>query len=476
MEVSIVFKLKYLGENGIRVGNFHINGKELDSPSPFAISNIGGGQADVDRLVSYIDIFYSANMPLLFNFYYLTRGGKFAVKWTKDIEPNEDILDFVLRQSNRLYRAGRISTAYRTTDYSPTIRPLALLDSGSGNFLRDFAIQGYNADSIRKEFEKLIPEMLHFASAHKFDIVIALDYASKNTYRDEETEDRQYTEAVEQLVNSKTDNLNLLTQNLPYLKNEKRSFMLYAPIHGNSLSSYTDFCRDIITWEDREKVRFDGFALGGLSPRLASTSWKVPDHCGRLMSTWYLYHFAGKAIRDLLTSRRDERPIHGLGLGAAKNVIPLVLAGVDTFDAHTPWRRAIDGSHKVALNKDPAGSYSKYLIPVFDKDGSVYDPNRTDYWDYQKLPLVTDSIKCDCPVCSKYSVPKLKQLYFSRTDEEYYLSRILLYCHAIFQARHTCKALVSASSSSDQFKHFTKTLPLEFRQGISKLLQQSVSS
>jgi queuine/archaeosine tRNA-ribosyltransferase len=470
-----MFQLDHLGQNGIRFGRFCINGKEVDSPSPFAISNIGGGQSDVDRLISYIDIFYSTNTPLLFNFYYLTRGGRFVVKWTREIESNEDILDFVLRQSGRLRHTGRISTEYQRGDYSSKTRPLVLLDSGSGDFLRDFARQGYDVASIRKEFQKLVPEILTYASVHKFDIVIGLDYASKNTYRDKETEDKQYTGAAAELVNSKRDNLNLLELNLTYLKDEKRSFLLYAPIHGDSLSSYADFCQNVLAWEDQEKVRFDGFALGGLSPRLASTSWRVPSGCGRLMSTWYLYYFAGKTVRDLLTLRKDTRPIHGLGLGAAKNVIPLVLAGVDTFDAHTPWRRAIDGSHSAALRRDPKGSYSKYLIPVFSKDGSVYDANQTNCWHYEKLPQVDDSTKCDCPVCSKYPASRLKQLYFSRINEEYYLSRILLYCHAIFQAKHTCKALVSAASSNERFKHFVETLPLEFRQGVTRLLQRTAS-
>jgi hypothetical protein len=42
-----LFEVKHRGELGIRIGRFDVNEKELDTPSPFAISNIGGGQADV---------------------------------------------------------------------------------------------------------------------------------------------------------------------------------------------------------------------------------------------------------------------------------------------------------------------------------------------------------------------------------------------------------------------------------------------
>lgn len=464
-----LFEVKYRGELGIRVGRFDVNEKELDTPSPFAISNIGGGQADVDRLVSYIDIFYSSRMPLLFNFYYLTRGGRFAVKWTRDIGSYEDILDFVSRQKLRLHKEGRVSTSFNLENVRSRNRPITLLDSGSGNFLRDFARQGFNIDRMRREFEKLVPEMLDFASAHKFDIVIGLDYASKSTYKDEETSDDSYIAIADKLVNSKSDNLSLLAQNLYYLKSKERPFMLYAPVHGDNLQTYTDFCKELLSWEDNEGVRFDGFALGGISPKIASPSWKVPSHSGRLMSTWYLYYYAGKAIRELLVSHGDHRPIHGLGLGAAKNVIPLVLAGVDTFDAHTPWRRAINGSHKVALAGDLKGSHSKYLTPVFNREGLAY-PNQLDGWDYKELPTVDDSTVCDCIVCSKFPVKRLKQLYFSKDNEEYYLSRILLYCHAIFQAGHTCNALVSAAKSKESFKHFIETLPLEFRQSVLRLI------
>ena len=159
---------------------------------------------------------------------------------------------------------------------------------------------------------------------------------------------------------------------------------MFAPIHGKNTKQFTDFINRVLEMEKEEGKKFDGFGI--------STPIKPAERV-----------LAVKAVRNTLEQHDDTRPIHALGAGAVKDIIPLVYAGVDMFDNVTSWRRATDGSGGSAANVDNTnalGSFSSFLIPLVNRNGDIITTNQKNVLGYVKLNKINTNYSCDCDICN----------------------------------------------------------------------------
>ena len=143
-----------------------------------------------------------------------------------------------------------------------------------------------------------------------------------------------------------------------------------------------------------------------------------------------------KKIRDT----KEKRTIHILGSAGIKKLIPLIYSGANSFDCHTPWRRA---------NDQP----SKILVPLLDKKMNIlkyYESNSLSYIDIYKIK---DQFLCNCPVCKKFDLNKIIEFINLRTKniEFYYLASILIYFHGIYQYHYLLKK-ISLMENKEEIK------------------------
>ena len=437
----------YENKKGIRYGKYSLNGKSVRTPVSFAISDVGGGAGSVDRFISYIDMFYSQNIPILMNYYYLTRGGSVSIKWVREILKDENILDFLTRRNMTLKRSGMISSSY-SIHQTENGDPFVMLDSGSGNFVRDFAGKGSKKEIV-DGLKSTIGDYYEYAEAHKFDILVALDYALKMTKKAGENSDLYYNSTMRQLREG-NENLNILSTSLTKYKDGGYNFMLFSPIHGETPSDISQNLEQILELEANLGVKFSGFAI------------TFPgDRSFRGLSRERFIQCISYSARKVLRERKDLRPIHALGMGGAANVLSLVSSGVDSYDSHTPWRRAMDGTNPSSrFYKDT--SYSQFLKPMVSKNLDIIDET-SQALKYIPILNVPDTTIPDCSVCKRYSIKEIKQLYFSRDKEDFYLSKMLIYLHSVLQSEYIGQAVVKASQDDRSFQNFIDKLPARFR-------------
>ena len=452
---------------GIRSGKYVINGKSVKTPTIFAISDIGGGGGSVDRFISYIDMFYSQGLPILMNYYYLTEGGSVSINWVRKIKTNEGILDFLSRRNKEMKSNGKVSNNYSPIQSNYTT-PIVMLDSGSGNFVRDFARNG-TRDDIISGLEGRIENYYEYGQNHGFDILIALDYAFKKTNKAGESSDSNYKDTAGQLIIG-NENLDILRKSLVKYKNGNYSFMLFAPIHGETSIEISHSLEKILKIEDIIEAKFSGFAITFPNTRT-----------NQEMSRGEFIQCIGYAARRVLRERKDQRPIHALGMGGAGNVLSLVSSGVDSFDTHTPWRRAMDGENPSSANfKNSTNAYSKYLNPLINQNLDIIENKPgSEALKYLILPKILNTIQPDCPICMKYPIKQLKQLYNNKNKEDFYLSKMLIYMHSVLQSKYIGQALVKASQNETDFQLFINSLPSKYRlifSGNSKCWNQEILS
>jgi tRNA-guanine family transglycosylase len=393
------------------------------------IYNFGGGGSDVYRISSYLDLFKEIPIMMM-NWYYLTGGGTFKVKWVKYLEGFKDIFDFLRFMQEEFLKQGLVKHNYKTSQIE--WRPIMMIDSGSGNIIRDLAENSMSYSKIIEKFVGMIPDYLQFSTDLSFDIMIALDFSRKYTYKKGEGDSEYYQRVSKELATDIENNLKLLHQLLKLLKNLKSSNeklpMIFAPLRGITTEQYIMCLKKIIELENEIGQKFDGFAIAGLG------EYKGKEAGISLAKVT-------RAIRDYLTKLRDDRPLHALAVGGIQKIIPLILGGVDTFDCMTPWRRATDGSMEDApkvFNENARGSFSNYLIPLLNSGLEIIKENTKNVWKYLRLPEVPNDISCDCQVCRQFSIKEIKELY-SRGKEDYYFARILLFIHAMLQHIYLCR-------------------------------------
>jgi queuine/archaeosine tRNA-ribosyltransferase len=456
-----MFKLEKVLKEGARAGILTFDRKQRATPSYFMTSNFGGGASDLYRIVTYVDLFEANPIPTLFNFYYLTIGGTFRVGWIDFIPEFADILEFFSFIRDKFFKAGFVRKNYpqRPTDW----QPITLLDSGSGNILRDEIEKGKSSGEILESLEKFIPQLHMFATKHRFNAMIAMDFARKYTYKKGEHKDDIYKRLSGEFSQDLSSNLLLLKETLDILKKEKTQYMVYAPVRGQTPEQFSFFTKKILELEKKENVKFDGFALAGIADYRSKSNdiWNIPSGVSLGVKAGLIVSRVAKTVRQVLLEERDERPIHGLGIGDVSNIVPLVASGVDTFDCHSTWRRATDGnmeSAKFVFKPKSGTSFSKFLIPAIDSKGEIIKENKKDLLEYRILPKVSDDIICDCNICQKYSIREIKELY-SLGGEDYYFARMLIYAHAVFQHDFLCSRLARQIKNNESVWRLTDELP-----------------
>ncbi|MBN1275769.1 hypothetical protein JXA12_05795 [Candidatus Woesearchaeota archaeon] len=455
----------------IRSGVFHSNKKASSTPCFFATSNFGGGGTNVSRLLVYSDLLSESNINLLLNYYYIDIDSdlspRFDTSLVEDFKGMKDILDFI----KHIKKAYCEKSDALKKDYSISEsewKPVVLLDSGSGNILRNkIKNKELTKDNYSEKYKSVVDDYLSFLEKHLFDIGIVMDFAKKNTYKAGELSDVEY---VKNITFFTTKNFDLLKMTLQEQKQKFPNLNLFVPIHGDSLEEYYDYLKNILKLESKEKFLFKGFAIGGLGNpnKVDKTIWGIPDEVnGKVKGMLYLNKIAAK-IRKTLDERSDDRPIHILGAASPYNLIPLLLSGMDTFDCHSAWRRASDGnsdskdyvlkSIKENVKVDGDVKFSKILVPLLKKDLSIIVENKSSFLEFEKLHLIkNDNWNCDCPVCEKFSINQIKEL-FSGDQERNFFSKILIYIHSIYQYQYICE-LFSSFDKYDDVGRFIESLP-----------------
>jgi tRNA-guanine family transglycosylase len=438
--------------DGIRLGIMKNKTTQVTTPMFSMIYNFGGGGSDVYRISSYLDLFREIPIVMM-NWYYLISGGTFKVKWVKHLNKFRDIFDFLKFIQEEFLKQGKIVHNYKKSQIE--WRPIMIIDSGSGNIVRDLAEMYRDHSKIIEKFFEMIPDYIRFSTDLSFDMMIALDFSRKYTYKKGESESKYYQRISKELATDIENNLKLLRQFLIVLKDFERcegkiSLMCFAPLRGVTINQYITCLRKIVEFEEKIGQTFDGFAIAGLGEY-------------RDRATGVFLARTIRAIRDYLSKLHDDRPLHVLAVGGIQKIIPLTLGGADTFDCMTPWRRATDGSMEDAFkvfDANAKGSFSKYLIPMLDSKFEVIKENTENVWKYVSLPKVLNDIFCDCEVCRKFQIKEVKELY-SHGSEDYYFARILIFIHAMLQHIYLCRRIARDVKENISISQFINEIPDE---------------
>jgi tRNA-guanine family transglycosylase len=459
-----------------RIGKFNFPSKEHKTPCFFMTSNFGGGAADIYRIVTYTDLLESSQIPVLHNYYYLTVGGTFKVKWTSLLPKFKNINHFLLFIRDQFVKLGYCIGKYSNKKLNWD--PVTLLDSGSGNFLRDEIKSSSDINIILKSFDSKISVFADFCIQHEINIMMSMDFAGKYTHKQGEKDNHNYNILFKGLSSDIKNNLELLEKTLNILKSKTYDFLAYAPIHGNSPKDYAQFVENVLKLESHSQKKFDGFAIGGIANYREKDNkiWGIPESSNSRIKAGIIVSKAVKAVRTVLDSKQDMRPIHGLGVGSVELIIPLVHAGSDSFDAHSAWRRATDGSRdnaKFVNNYSQTGSFSKFLIPLLDDKENVILQNNNKTLKYLPLNKLPNTVFCDCEVCKKYSISEIKSLY-SNDGEDFNFAKILSYVHAILQHQKICSRLHNDLKNKDSVQKLVNEIPDKTLQDDLRIILKSV--
>lgn len=375
------------------------------TPSFFSTSNFGGGGTTVSRYLSYSGVLGGSNVNLLLNYYYLNpsfdKGMRFDTRTRKTFKEQGDAHELIRIVKNKIM--NKLNSDFPSST-EEVWNPLIMLDNGSGNILRDYIGRGeLNVSTIKSAYTDIINEYSEFLVSHRFDIGISMDFAQKNTYKGGEMLDQRYTTVLNEFM-SRNNELSRL--NVQILMDYRAKTNMYAPLHGNNPNEYVNELNHVIRLEDETGFKFSGFAMGGLG---------VPRG---LEGTAELYKRISE-VRSRLEALGDNRPIHILGAAALNNVIPILLAGGDTFDCHSPWRRSNE---------------MKVVVPLLDNDGEVISENKNSFLGFVRLSEVSD-LGYDISRAIPDGISDLKSLLemSKGTAEEQYLSEISLYEISLFQ-------------------------------------------
>lgn len=398
------FKILRLTGNSIRVGE--MRGKT--TPRFFMINNFGGGGTNVSRFFVYSPLFATGKSEMLLNYYYLNtkfeKTPAFNTNLLNNILSFNDIREFIEYVRKNLIEISRSclpGTEYHRIGWDP----IALVDSGSGNIFRDLSVR-LDEGNFESLFQSEITDYIGFCEKLRFDMSIGLDIAGKYTWKKGEDVNTDYIAKLKEFSKPKWNLIlsELFLQEIP----ERTGISYYAPIHGNSPTDYLNNLLLILEIEKKLNMKYAGFAVGGLGNVARDMIYKTV-----------------KMTRYKLKELGDERPIHVLGVGSVQNIIPLSLNGTDTFDCHSPWRRA---------------SEDKLIVPLLNSDFEI-TAKEGDYWQYTPIEVVKE-LECDCEVCKKNTLSDLRALKEGEAEDKIYF-RILAYKHNIHQQEVLCELVKS---------------------------------
>lgn len=386
------------------------------------INNFGGGGTNVSRFFVYSPLFATGKSEILLNYYYLnTKFAKtpaFNTDILRKITTFDDIrvfLEYARRQLIEVKRSCLERIRYQPSNW----KPLILLDSGSGNIFRDI-LPRLNEKNFEEVFLSAVKDYINFCEKLKFDIAIGLDIAGKYTWKKGETTNADYVAKLMAFSESKWNLIvnKIFLQEIP----RKPTAAYYAAIHGKSPEEYLNYLNIVLSLEREVDRKYFGFAIGNLGKASKFNIYK-----------------SVKLLRNRLNKLNSHRPIHVLGVGSIHKIIPLSVNGADTFDCHSPWRRA---------------SEDKMVIPLLNSNLEIIAKDET-YWKYIHVDKI-DELECDCEVCKENSISELRKLKNGTREEKYYF-RILAYKHNIHQQEMLCELARSDIDLDDLIKRLPKS-------------------
>lgn len=425
------------------------NGKPLDIPTFFTISNLGGGGADKYRETSYINLY--GDTPILFNYYYLWKQG-FARQELKELERYPDFRSFLkFAQQNFLDKGYSFEEDKSTLAKNEEISNILLLDSGASNFINHI-ISEVADDSLLLSVEywketlwDIGKEYYDFAHDYEFDMVIGFDTGGKYTFKGVERTSGRHINVDKYIKDNAFEiNKHLIWKTAEYLQDNEDFYpSLYMTLHGTDrelLKQELEYLHEV---EDHFQTQFFGIAIGGIaSSKYASKSWFSSLEHPDLMK--YKNTYLATKATQIVAESFPNRPIHILGGGGYSNIIPATLAGATSADSQTPGRRAYDGSGNFAedvYDSDAAGTFSKYMVGLLDENLDYI--NNTHGFSYEKLNTINDSIDTPNFTSKDITVPirTIKELYSEKNNsqESWYLSRQLINLHSIYQHKYLCE-------------------------------------
>jgi len=431
----------------------------------FLTNNLGGGGTNVSRFIEYTSLLNNSKIGLLLNYYYLNTNFRKPVEFDKKVLLNlikyNDINKFIQDTSNFFaLDLKKVSTsfAYTTPNWNPTV----LLDSGSGNILRDISSNLSVDNSYIEIYKKIISEYHKFVDRLNIDMCIAFDFALKYTYKNNEGEDKIYQEIIQVFKNDIEKNHLLLLLTLQEINNNEYKQKVYAPLHGATPELFEEYLKKVLDTEKKFKRRFDGFAIGGIGDarRLNSKIWHIPDGTNSYIKTVLIISTLVKKLKKILKENNDTRPIHILGAGGIKIISPLIFSGISSFDCHTPWRRASDGNSEsvqsLRTGVEVSGAeWSKFLVPLLNSKLEIL-PNKN-VFSYQNINILENSCNCDCPVCVHFNMKTIKKLYKGDIEDNYF-AKILLFIHAVWQYDFMIKKMEAINYDANVFVNFIKSI------------------
>ena len=205
-----------------------------------------------------------------------------------------------------------------------------------------------------------------------------------------------YNEVKKEFITDFNKQSSLLIESINHLKNQKKSFNALVPIHGKTIEDYHNYYLKIRDLENKEKYEFDGFALGGLS------TFRKGNDIAKII--------------NFIRSKNDNRIIHILGSSGLDKLFSLIYSGADSFDCHSPWRRASDGQ-------------PKFLIPLLNSNLEIV--HNEDTLAYRPIEYIKSSKGCDCDVCTNYEAKEIYEI-LNGNNEDNYFAKILLYFITFF--------------------------------------------
>jgi len=412
------FRTLEVTENGVRVGEM----KGRRTPRFFMINNFGGGGTNVSRFFVYSPLFETGKSEILLNYYYLNTKFEKTPAFNTDLLSKilsfGDIREFIEHVRKNFIEISR-SCLRGTEYYRVGWDPIVLADSGSGNIFRDL-LSKLSEGNFERLFQSEIEEYINFCEKLKFDMAIGLDIAGKYTWKKGENMNADYVARLKEFSKAKWNLIlsKLFLEEIP----EEAGVSYYAPIHGDSPADYLHNLSLILEIENQMNKKYAGFAIGGLGNEARESIYET-----------------ARLVRERLNELGDTRPVHVLGVGSVQNIIPLSLNGADTFDCHSPWRRA---------------SEDKLIKPLLDSNFEIMTKDK-DYWAYVPLDLISE-LKCDCEVCMNNTLSELRTLKEGEAEEKIYF-RILAYKHNIHQQEVLCELVKSQANIRELVERFPKS-------------------
>ena len=450
----------------------NIHDKKLPIPSFFQVYNYGGGNGDKDREIVYAEL--TGDTPALVNYYYINNyyHHTFQSRYFDDISGFNSVGDLYNYIRSKLIEKGEIYSGYTSEPFDFNSK-VFLLDSGAFNIIKYVAkTANYDVKEFNKRILNDVIKYYEFANALKFDMVVCFDVGGKYTEKDGEKADNNLISFLSK-IDADELNYRMLEATIKYLSTHSDYYpKILATVHGNTPEEYKRNVLQILQMEEKYKISFWGFALGGIaSYKQVNKSWYDDINLTGIGKRGFVETITPARACRIVRSLIGERPIHALGCGGYNNIALNYYCGATSFDAASPVRRVGDGnleSTKIVFDPTPTSvGFSKYFVGGINSDNSL----REEIPQYIKLNEIPDDMKlCGCAPCQIAGcVNHIKKLYSMKEvdSEANYFSRQLIGLHAVAQHRKLCEVI----STFESIYKFSEAYSNSLTSGLSYIFE-----